>query len=80
MDIVKELREYEAEGNSSGNGLTDIPASVCAESADEIYRLRRSLEYAYRVVNFGFEYGSFDMSVLRKEAKAYFEKFPEGQL
>lgn len=37
-------------------------------------RLRQLLEYAYRVTNFGFEYGSFDFSVLRREAKAYFDQ------
>ncbi len=50
------------------------------DAANEIVMLHRALEYAYRVVNYGFEYGSFDMSVLRREAKAYFEKFPEGQV
>jgi hypothetical protein len=47
--------------------------------ANELVMQGRALEYAYRVVNFGFEHGSFDMNILRQNAKAYFEKFPEGQ-
>lgn len=38
---------------------------------EENDRLRAEIEYAYRVVAFGFEYSSFDFSVLRKRAEEF---------
>ena len=69
-DVLERLRMKETKGTAT---LEELAA------ADEIVMLGRALEHAYRNINFGFEYGSFDFSVLRKDARVYFEKYPEGQ-
>jgi hypothetical protein len=46
------------------------------DAATEIRQLRRDLEYAYRAIEFGFQYGSFDFSVLRKRAAVYLATLP----
>lgn len=48
-----------------------LAITACGELAEEIADLREKLEYAYRCVNMGFVFGSFDFSVLRKEATEY---------
>jgi hypothetical protein len=38
---------------------------------DEYVRLTTELDYAYRAINYGFERGSFDFSVLKMRAEKH---------
>lgn len=78
MEFVRMLRKAAQDKADSDNS---VPAenTLYWDAANEIVILGRALEHAYRNINFGFEYGVFDFSVLRKDARAYFEKYPEGQ-
>ena len=54
-------------------GLRDRTADradrdLLADVANRLIELERDLEYAYAKVRFGFEHGSFDLSVLRQRA------------
>jgi hypothetical protein len=57
-DLVSRLREPNV-----ANGHF-----IALEAADEIERLREELIYAYRCVQYGFEFGNFDFTVLRQKA------------
>jgi hypothetical protein len=65
-DILKKLRGYNPPDRTIEEDVS-ISEDI-QEAANEIYRLRVALDYAYRIVNTGFEYGKFDMSVLRQYA------------
>lgn len=77
MEFVQMLRKA-AQDKADKDG-TEPGQTLYWDAANELVMQGRALEYAYRIVNFGFEYGKFDMSVLRQRAKEYFENFPEGQ-
>lgn len=65
-DILDRLRGYNPPDRTEGHSR--VIAQDIHDAANEIHRLRSALGYAYQVVTFGFEYGSFDFSALRKDA------------
>jgi len=57
-------------------GVTDVEwlDAKVVELSEQNEALRRDLAYAYRAINAGFVYGTFDFSILKKTAQNFVER------